>query len=86
MVEKATFLESNRIEYILELGHQCLIINRLVDAKRHFTAVTRSDEANLSAALGILHCSILDDPVKASDQVEAMEELHKSTGMSHVSV
>ncbi|XP_015781277.1 tetratricopeptide repeat protein 21B-like [Tetranychus urticae] len=83
MVEKATFLEPNRIEYVLELGHQCLIINRLVDAKRHFTTVTRADEANLAAALGVLHCAIIEDPVKAADQVEAMEELHKSTGMNH---
>lgn len=85
MVERVTFLEPSRIDYTIELGRQCLAINRIVDAERHFNNAVKSDETNFEAALGALHCSILEDPKKAGDQVEAMEELHKSTGMSHVS-
>ncbi|XP_074604328.1 tetratricopeptide repeat protein 21B-like [Brevipalpus obovatus] len=82
LCEKAVLMEPSRVDFLIELGNQCLMMERLVDGRRQFNSVMKMDESNFDAAVGLLHCSILEDAQKSSDQVETMEELQKSTKIS----
>ncbi|RWS30449.1 tetratricopeptide repeat protein 21B-like protein [Leptotrombidium deliense] len=78
---RATFLEQSNAEYYCELGFQSILTGKLNDAQRHYKNARKADEHSVDAMVGLLHCALLEDDPSASEQIETMQEFHKSTGM-----
>lgn len=84
LCEKAVSLDTAKSDYQLELANICIKMNRLIDAKRHLNAITRSHPDNYEANVGLLRVSVLENTNVSSEQLTALERLNSSSQMSKV--
>ena len=79
-------LVSNQIDYIVELGRQCILMGKVKEGLRYFKNALRLDENNLSTLIGIAHCSILDGSDKIQEKLNAINSLNKSSSVKKVTI
>ncbi|XP_054157238.1 tetratricopeptide repeat protein 21B-like [Oppia nitens] len=82
LIERAVFLDPTNIVYVCEHAFQCMLLNRMSDAQRHYKSATKLDENSIVGLIGLLHCQLIEEQTGVEDQLESLEEFNKATGMS----
>ncbi|XP_023227553.1 tetratricopeptide repeat protein 21B-like [Centruroides sculpturatus] len=83
LAEKAADLDTLNADYVTELGHQCLFQGKLRESMKFYRNASKLDESSVDALLGVIHCQILEGQMEAaSQQLELLKEIHKSTGLT----
>lgn len=84
LVEKANLLDPNKVEYIVELGYQCILLKKAEDGLRYFNNALKLDEANVPALLGTVHCLIFENADKAKEKLNSFQLMNKSASPTKV--
>lgn len=83
LAEKAAELDSMNADYVTELGYQCMLQGKFRESMKFYRNASKLDESSVDALLGVIYCQILDGQIEvASQQLELLKEIHKSTGLT----
>ncbi|CAG2117267.1 unnamed protein product, partial [Medioppia subpectinata] len=80
LIERAVFLDPTNIVIICEHAFQCMLLNRMTDAQRHYKNATKMDETSIMGLTGLLHCQLIEGQKGVEEQLDSLEEFNKATG------
>ncbi|CAG0921103.1 unnamed protein product [Notodromas monacha] len=79
--ERAAQLDPNCSEYLVELGNQCLLQNKVPQAMKYFKTASQLDESSIEALTGVLACQLMNgDLSEAEQQLEFQKEISRAGG------
>ncbi len=84
LIEKAVFLDPTNPSNICEQAFLCRLLDRMSEAQRHYKNASKIDLDSIQSLTGLLHCQLIEGQKGIEEQLESLEEFHKSTGMSMV--
>ncbi|XP_015840637.1 tetratricopeptide repeat protein 21B [Tribolium castaneum] len=68
MAERAIQINSEDVEFIVELGHQCLLSSRIKEAQKYYKTASKLNESSLKALMGLTLCELSENG--KSDQIK----------------
>ncbi|UYV83543.1 TTC21B [Cordylochernes scorpioides] len=81
--KKASSLDPTNLNYASELGFQALLADRYKESIEYYTIANKFNESSVSCLVGIILCQVLQGQLEAAtQQLELLKEIHRSSGMS----
>lgn len=83
LTDRASFIDQScQLAAYNEMGQQNLLLGRVKDAQRHFKNANKINPSDMDSLVGLLHCSVLEDPnaPETLENLEALEQLNTAAG------